>query len=48
LVFSETVKKEIPSSIIENSPIYRNGCYVFLTGDEIGDEMQITWGHEDE
>ena len=48
LVFFETVKREIPSSIIDNSPIYRNGCYVYLTGEEVGDEMQITWGHEDE
>ena len=45
-LFDETVKREIPSPIINNSPIYRNGCYIFLTGDDIDEEKQITWGYE--
>ena len=42
-LFDETTKKAIPSEIINNSPIYRNGCYTYLTGAEIEDEKQITW-----
>ena len=47
-VFENTVKKEIPSPVINNNPIYRNGCYVFLTSDEGDQDKQITWGNEDE
>ena len=47
-VFINTTKKEIHSSIMPDSPIYRNGCYVYLTGDEADDEKQITWGAENE
>lgn len=47
-VFDETVRREIPSSIIDNSPIYRNGCYVYLTGKDVDRAMQITWGQENE
>ena len=47
-LFKETTRKEIPSQIINNSPIYRNGCYTYLTGAEIEDEKQITWGYNHE
>ena len=47
-LFDETVKRDIPSPIIDNSPIYRNGCYVYLTGEDVESEKQITWGHENE
>ena len=47
-VFINTTKKEIHSSIMPDSPIYRNGCYVYLTGEEADDEKQITWGVENE
>lgn len=47
-LFKETTRKEIPSQIIDNSPIYRNGCYTYLTGAEIDEEKQITWGKEHE
>lgn len=47
-VFYNTVKREIPSSIIGNSPLYKNGCYVFLSGEEGDCNKQITWGPEDE
>ena len=47
-VFNETVRREIPSPIINDSPIYRNGCYVYLTGAEVDSEKQITWGQENE
>lgn len=47
-VFDKTVDREIPSSIIENSPIYRHGCYIYLTGQDIDPEQQITWEYEHE
>ena len=47
-VFKRTTDKEIHSSIMQNSPIYRKGCYVYLTGDEIEADKQISWGKEDE
>ena len=47
-VFKRTTEKEIHSSIMQNSPIYRKGCYVYLTGDEIDTDKQISWGKEDE
>ncbi len=45
-VFNETVKRPIPSSLIDDSPIYRHGCYIYLTGEEIDNRLQISWGHE--
>lgn len=47
-VFNRTTVKEIYSSIMQNSPIYRRGCYVYLTGDGIETDKQISWGKEDE
>lgn len=47
-VFKETTGKEIPLSIVDNSPLYRNGCYVYLTRDETDVSRQITWGEEHE
>ncbi|MBR2692753.1 MAG: hypothetical protein IKE69_00925 [Thermoguttaceae bacterium] len=43
-IFKRTVDKEIPLSIVDNSPIYRHGCYVFLTSDEADEDKQISWG----
>ena len=45
MVFDKTVEKPIPSSIVDNSPIYIHGCYVFLTGDDADSDKQITWGY---
>jgi hypothetical protein len=47
-VFMQTTRKEIESSIMDNSPIYRNGCYVYLTGEEAESSKKISWGDEDE
>lgn len=47
-VFFETIGKDIPSTIVEQSPIYKNGCYIFMTGDDIDSEQQISWGDENE
>ena len=45
-LFQETVSKEIPLNIVDNSTLYRNGCYVYLTGEETEESRQITWGEE--
>lgn len=42
-VFAKTIEKEIHSSIMPDSPIYRRGCYVYLTGEGIDTEKQISW-----
>lgn len=47
-IFLQTTRKPIESSILDNSSIYRNGCYVFLTGDNIDPDLQISWGEDDE
>ena len=47
-LFFETVDKEIPLSIVDNSPIYRHGCYVYLTSDETEEEKKITWERKNE
>ena len=28
--------------------MYKNGCYIYLTGDEIDKDLQIDWGEESE
>lgn len=48
LLFKETMKKPIPSSIVDNNTIYRYGCYIFLTSDDVNEEMKISWGKENE
>ncbi len=47
-VFYATVDKDIPLNIVDNSPLYRNGCYVYLTGEEANESRRITWGEEHE
>lgn len=47
-MFELTTAKDIPLSIVDNSPLYRNGCYVYLTGEETNESRQITWGDEHE
>lgn len=46
-LYFKTINKNIPSSILNNSPIYSNGCYIYLTGDNIEPEKQISWGNDD-
>lgn len=47
-VFDATIGKDIPLNIVDNSSLYRNGCYVYLTGGEADESRQITWGEEHE
>lgn len=46
-VFSETIGKDIPLNIVDNSPLYRNGCYVYLTREETDESRRISWGDDD-
>ncbi|MCD8220933.1 MAG: hypothetical protein LUD07_01845 [Clostridiales bacterium] len=43
-----TIKRTIDSDILPKGSIYTNGCYIYLTGDNVENEKQITWGKENE
>lgn len=47
-VYQETVKIPIAGSLLPQSSVYRKGCYIYLTGNEIDEENQITWGEGNE
>ena len=47
-VFIKTIDKQIESELLPPGPIYRKGCYIFLTGNDVHDDVQITWGEEDD
>lgn len=47
-LFFDTIKKSLGSSLLENSPIYRNGCYIYLTGSEAEEDVRIKWRVDDE
>lgn len=47
-LFFNTIKKTLGSSLLEDSPIYRNGCYTYLTGDEAEEDVKITWRVDNE
>lgn len=47
-MFYSTTEKDIPLSIVDNSSLYRNGCYVYLTSEGADESRQITWGEEHE
>lgn len=45
--FYATTKKELHSDIMPQSSLFRNGCYIYLTGDNVSSEQQISWGGTD-
>ena len=47
-VYQRTIETPIGESLLPNGPVYRKGCYIFLTGDNINEDSQITWGDYDE
>ncbi|QUL57051.1 hypothetical protein KDC22_11580 [Paenibacillus tritici] len=47
-VFIKTVDKQIESELLPPGPIYRKGCYIYLTGEGIQEDVQITWGEEND
>ena len=42
-IFNKTVNTEISNSFMPRGPMYNRGCYTFLTGENIDEELQITW-----
>jgi len=47
-VFLKTMEAPLDDDLLPNSLIYRKGCYIYLTGDMIEKEYQITWGDSNE
>ena len=47
-LYDRTIVKSIDSDIIPRGPMYKNGCYIYLTSDEVEEDLQIEWGEENE
>lgn len=47
-LYNRTTSMAIDSEIIPRGPMYKNGCYIYLTGDKIDKDLQIDWGEESE
>jgi len=47
-VFAKTTDQQLESDLLPQGRIYRTGCYIYLTGDSIKEDFQITWGKEND
>lgn len=47
-LYFKTIKEDISGELLPSGPIYRNGCYIFLTSDKASEENQISWGDTSE
>lgn len=47
-VYQNTISLSIGGELLPDGTIYRKGCYVYLTRDDIAPEIQITWGNDNE
>lgn len=47
-VYSETVKLAIEGNLLPDGSVYRKGCYIYLTGDNVEEDTQITWGQDND
>lgn len=47
-LFYNTIKKSLGSLLLGDSPIYRNGCYIYLTGSEAEEDVRIKWRIDNE
>lgn len=47
-IYQRTVETPIGDSLLPAGPVYRKGCYIFLTGEAVDEDSQITWGDCDE
>lgn len=47
-LYIKTNDRQIESDLLPGGPIYRKGCYIYLTGDDIEEDIQITWGEEND
>ena len=45
-VYDETTKRLVEDDWLPKGPIYSTGCYVYLTGESIDEDYQISWGIE--
>lgn len=43
-VFNKTIDMPIGGDLIPDGIVYRKGCYIYLTGEGIEPDTQITWG----
>ena len=39
--------RPIESNSLPDGPVYRKGCYIYLTSDEVDEDLQIEWGKDD-
>lgn len=47
-IYNQTVRLPIESNLMPPGIIYRKGCYIYLTGDNIDPDSQITWGENND
>lgn len=47
-LYDRTTVTPIDSDILPKGSMYRNGCYIYLTSDEIDEDLRIGWGEESE
>lgn len=47
-LYDRTTVMSIDSEIIPRGPMYKNGCYIYLTSDDADEVLQIEWGEESE
>lgn len=47
-LYDRTTVTPIDSDILPKGSMYRTGCYIYLTSDEIDEDLQIGWGEESE
>lgn len=46
-IYLSTIGRTIESDFLPSGSIYRKGCYIYLTRDDISDELQISWEVDD-
>lgn len=46
--FRATTAKILKSELFSDSDIYSNGCYIYMTSDEVPENRRITWGKSTE
>lgn len=47
-VYNQTVQQPIESNLMPPGIIYRKGCYIYMTGDNVDPDSQITWGENND
>ena len=46
-IYDCTMARPIESNSLPDGPVYRKGCYIYLTSDEVDEDLQIEWGKDD-